>query len=69
MVLIEYWYESVDKMTEILVTNKLTKFKVKLQELWSLDFILGGDHGKDAFRLCFRVVITLNNGTMHYIKY
>ena len=34
-----------------------------------VDFILGGNHGKESFCLCFRVVITIDDGTMHYVEY
>ena len=69
LVTISCWYQNVCKMTEILVAEKLTELKVKPKEVKEIDFVLGGDHGKEAFRLCFRVVITLCNDTMHYVQY
>ena len=69
IVSIECWYQSVTEMTSMLVGEKLTELKVKPKDVQSIDFILGGDHGKEAFRLCTRVVITLDDGVMHYIDY
>ena len=66
---VQCWYQSVDKMTEVLVSNKLTELEIKLNDVKNVDFILGGGHGKEAFRLCFCVVITLDDGTMHYVEY
>ena len=43
------WYQDVDKMTEALVAEKLTELKVKPKEVKEIDFVFGGDHGKEAF--------------------
>jgi len=69
IVSIECWYQDVDKMSALLIGEKLTELQLKPNDVKSIDFILGGDHGKDAFRLCFRVVIALEDDKMHYIDY
>jgi len=33
-------------------------------DVLSLDMLLGGDHSKEAFYFCFRVVVTLVDGTV-----
>ena len=62
-------YQSVAEMTTKMVGEMLTERKVKPTDVLSVDFILGGDHGKEAFRLCFRLVVTLVCGKMHYRDY
>lgn len=42
---------------------------MKPEDVKDIDFILGGDHGKEAFRLCFRVVLTPVKGDMIYRDY
>ena len=69
IVSVECMYQSVQEMTCIMVASKLTELKLKPADVKSIDFILGGDHGKEAFRLCFRVVITEQNDTMHHCDY
>ena len=62
-------YQNVAEMTTQLVGEKLTELKVKPSNVISIDFILGGNHWKDAFCLCFRIVITMSGGKMHYVDY
>ena len=69
IVSIECWYQDVDKMAALLIGDKLTELQLKPTDVKSIDFILGGDHGKDAFRFCFRAVIALDDDKMHYIDY
>jgi len=66
---VECWYQRVDTMTEVLVSNKLTELEIKPNSVKDVDFILCSDHRKEAFRQCLRVVITLNDGTTHYVEY
>jgi hypothetical protein len=48
------------------VGEMLNRMKTTPADVLSLDMLLGGDHGKEAFRFCFRVVVTLVDGTVEY---
>ena len=47
----------------------MTANTIEPKEVLSVDFILGGDHGKEAFRLCFRVVVTVIGGKFYHKDY
>ena len=53
----------------IVVCEFKTEENLNPEQVECLELVLGGDHGKEAFRLCFRVIITTKDGTLHYKDY
>ncbi len=48
----------------MVVKELLEEHKVTPDQVMALDIILGGDHGLEAFCLCFCVVVTLKSSKM-----
>ena len=66
---VEVEYQPVDEVLPIVVGELLVEEKADHNEVTHVKFALGGDHGQGAFRLCFRVIITLSCGKMIYRDY
>ena len=62
-------YQPIDEVYPIVVRELMTEKNLTPEQVAHLEFVLGGDHGKEAFRLCFRVIITTDDGTLHYKDY
>ena len=42
---------------------------MKPLDVIALEIVLGGDHGKGAFRLALRAIVTVTSGTMYHCDY
>ena len=66
---IECEYQPVDKLFALVAGEILMEHSISPQNVEELYFVLGGDHGQEAFRLCFRVIIQLRSGDLKYRDY
>jgi len=51
------------------VTDIMNENHIKPLDVIALEIVLGGDHGKGAFRLAFRAIVTVTSGTMYHCDY
>ena len=56
---IKFEYQSVSDEFLLRVGEVLTENKIKPQQVERIGFVIGADHGKDAFRVCFRCTVKL----------
>jgi hypothetical protein len=62
-------YQPVDELFVNVTSEILTEHGAKPSEVEKLYFTLGGDHGKEAFRLCFQAIVLLKSGKLLYQDY
>ena len=54
-------YQDVSAVTLLEVQEIMFENGIKPEDVLYIDFVLGGDHGVGAFRLSYRVIVTLKD--------
>ena len=62
---IEYEYQPLTQLLPQMISQELTRLKVKPKDVRDICIAIGGDHGIGAFRLSFKVIVILTSGVMH----
>ena len=66
---VECEYQPVDECFVNVLGDLLTTHRVQPDDVQDVYFVLGGDHGQEAFRLCFRAIVLLKTGKLLYEDY
>jgi hypothetical protein len=63
--MVEWQYQSIVEVFKLVVASLVTEHCNNVNEVKQVVLILGGHHGVGAFRMPFRTVIVLKDGTIH----
>ena len=62
---IECEYQPLTQLLPYMISQELTRLKVKPKEVKDICTAIGGDHMIGAFRLSFKVILILTSGVIH----
>ena len=54
-------YQSVCIEMKKAIEDIIAEYKINIFEISKMRLVLGGDHGQGAFRLCFRIILNVDN--------
>jgi hypothetical protein len=61
-------YQSLSREFSRTIQELIIEYDIIPEDILRTFLVLGGDHGQDAFRLCFRALITVRYRSMPYYK-